>query len=68
MGLKVKRFASTALSGRPAEVEKMKQEVLPVLPAPQKESAEQEGFADILSQVFPVRALWVVTGVCFGAL
>lgn len=28
----------------------MKQEVLPVLPAPQKESAEQEGFADILSQ------------------
>ena len=24
MGLKVKRFASTALSGRPAEVEKMK--------------------------------------------
>lgn len=39
-----------ALSGRPAEVEKMKQEVLPVLPAPQKESAEQEGFADILSQ------------------
>uniref|UniRef100_A0A8C6HW80 alpha-1,2-Mannosidase n=1 Tax=Mus spicilegus TaxID=10103 RepID=A0A8C6HW80_MUSSI len=39
-----------ALSGRPAEVEKMKLEVLPVLPAPQKESAEQEGFADILSQ------------------
>ncbi|EDL93603.1 similar to Endoplasmic reticulum mannosyl-oligosaccharide 1,2-alpha-mannosidase (ER alpha-1,2-mannosidase) (predicted), isoform CRA_c, partial [Rattus norvegicus] len=28
----------------------MKLEVLPVLPAPQKESAEPEGFADILSQ------------------
>ncbi|XP_032759001.1 endoplasmic reticulum mannosyl-oligosaccharide 1,2-alpha-mannosidase [Rattus rattus] len=39
-----------ALSGSRAEVEKMKLEVLPVLPAPQKESAEPEGFADILSQ------------------
>lgn len=51
-------FASTALSGRPAEVEKMKLEVLPALPAPKKESAEPEGFADILSQVFPIKAVW----------
>ncbi|XP_055455924.1 endoplasmic reticulum mannosyl-oligosaccharide 1,2-alpha-mannosidase isoform X2 [Psammomys obesus] len=39
-----------ALSGRPAEEQKMKPEVLPVLPAIQKEITKSEGFSDIVSQ------------------
>ncbi|XP_006981099.1 endoplasmic reticulum mannosyl-oligosaccharide 1,2-alpha-mannosidase [Peromyscus maniculatus bairdii] len=39
-----------ALSGRPAEEQKMRPEVPPVLPAPQKESAKPEEFPDTASQ------------------
>lgn len=54
----MKDFSPTALSGRPAEEQKVKPEVPPALPAPQKERAKPEDFPDIVPQVFPVKAMW----------